>query len=96
MLQWYISSCATAANEAVLNLKATDIDYQDADFCKEWVMWATKDCVWPFLYADVKAKNSSEWTGTFALELIIKSLAAHLAYTTNAIIIKKLKTYKAN
>ncbi len=34
----------------LLDLEASDADYQDEDFRAEWVAWATEDGVWPFIY----------------------------------------------
>lgn len=41
----------------MLDLEASDVDYQDEDFRAEWVAWATEDGAWPFIYADVEAEN---------------------------------------
>lgn len=48
---------ASTAIEAVLDLEASDADYLDDDFRREWVAWATEDGIWSFLYADVAAEN---------------------------------------
>lgn len=48
---------ASAGINAVLDLEASDADFQDPDFRARWVEWATEVGVWPFLWADIDSEN---------------------------------------
>ena len=51
------SKFASTAIEAVIDLEASDSDYEDADFRADWVSWALDEKYLPFLYADTESDD---------------------------------------
>ncbi|KAF9473085.1 hypothetical protein BDN70DRAFT_900037 [Pholiota conissans] len=89
------SRFASSAIDAVLDLEASGDNYQDPGYRADWVSWVLDENFLPFLYSDNESDNPEEWSGTFASTLITKTLASHLTYTADAIIVKKLKDLEA-